>query len=65
MAITYLNNISLDNNQLKNFLIDKKTTTQRNAMTAVKGHAIYNTTDDKFQFYNGTEWLSLAEIDSE
>ena len=65
MAITYLNNISLDDNQLKNFLIDKKTTTQRNAMTAVKGHAIYNTTDDKFQFYNGTEWLSLAEIDSE
>jgi hypothetical protein len=66
MAITYLNNISLDNNQVKNFLIDKKTTTQRNAMTAVAGHAIYNTTDSKFQFYDGTNWLNLQdELDTE
>tara|TARA_R100000458_G_C8274129_1_gene249049 strand:- start:248 stop:1672 length:1425 start_codon:yes stop_codon:yes gene_type:complete len=61
MAITYLNNISLDDNQIKNFLIDKKTTTQRNAMTAAAGHAIYNVTDNKFQFYNGSAWLNLAD----
>ena len=61
MAITYLNNISLDDNQLKNFLIDKKTTTQRDAMTAAKGHAIFNTTVSKFQFYDGTNWLNLQD----
>jgi hypothetical protein len=61
MAITYLNNISLDDNQLKNFLIDKKTTTQRDAMTAAAGHAIYNTTVSKFQFYDGTNWLNLQD----
>jgi len=61
MAITYLNNISLDDNQIKNFLIDKKTTTQRDAMTAAAGHAIYNTTVSKFQFYDGSTWLNLQD----
>ena len=60
MAITYLNNISLDNNEIKNFLIDKKTTTQRDAMSANAGHAIFNTTVSKFQFYNGSTWLDIS-----
>ena len=30
------------------------TTTQRNALTSAAGDIIYNTTDSKVQFYNGS-----------
>ena len=65
MAITYLNNISLDNNEIKNVKIDNKTTTQRNAMTAAKGHVIFNTTDNLFQFYDGSQWINLNDTDTD
>ena len=32
------------------------TTTQRNALTSAAGDIIYNTTDSKVQFYNGSAW---------
>ena len=32
------------------------TTTQRNALTSAAGDMIYNTTDSKVQFYNGSSW---------
>ena len=35
------------------------TTTQRNALTSVAGDMIYNETDSKVQFYNGTAWNDL------
>ena len=35
------------------------TTTQRNALTSVAGDMIYNTTDSKVQFYNGSSWNDL------
>jgi len=35
------------------------TTTQRNALTSSAGDVIYNTTDSKVQFYNGTSWNDL------
>ena len=35
------------------------TTTQRNGLTSVAGDMIYNTTDNKVQFYNGTAWNDL------
>lgn len=35
------------------------TTTERNALTAVAGDIIYNTTDNKHQGYNGTIWNDL------
>jgi hypothetical protein len=35
------------------------TTTQRNALTSAAGDIIYNTTDSKVQFYNGSAWSDL------
>jgi len=35
------------------------TTTQRDALTSAAGDMIYNTTDSKVQFYNGTAWNDL------
>ena len=35
------------------------TTTQRNALTSAAGDVIYNSTDSKAQFYNGSSWADL------
>ena len=35
------------------------TTTQRNALTSAAGDIIYNETDSKVQFYNGSIWSDL------
>ena len=35
------------------------TTTQRNALTSAAGDIIYNETDNKVQFYNGSSWADL------
>ena len=35
------------------------TTTQRNALTSAAGDLIYNITDSKVQFYNGSAWNDL------
>ena len=35
------------------------TTTERNALTSAAGDIIYNTTDSKVQFYNGSSWNDL------
>ena len=35
------------------------TTTERNALTSAAGDVIYNTTDSKVQFYNGSAWSDL------
>jgi hypothetical protein len=35
------------------------TTTERNALTSSAGDMIYNTTDSKVQFYNGSSWNDL------
>tara|TARA_R100001015_G_C4600456_1_gene155426 strand:- start:1037 stop:1228 length:192 start_codon:yes stop_codon:yes gene_type:complete len=32
------------------------TTTQRNALTSAAGDLIYNSTDNKIQFYDGANW---------
>ena len=61
MAIEYLHHINLSDNQIKNVLLDNKTTTQRDAMTAAAGHVIFNTTLNKFQFYDGSNWLNLQD----
>lgn len=37
----------------------RMTTTQRNALTAVNGMQIYNTTDDKLQVYAAGSWVDL------
>ena len=49
------NNVSMqDPLNLKSY-----TTTQRDALTSVAGDMIYNETDSKVQFYNGTAWNDL------
>ena len=35
------------------------TTTERNALTSAAGDIIYNETDSKVQFYNGSAWNDL------
>ena len=35
------------------------TTTQRDALTSAAGDIIYNTTDSKVQFHNGSSWNDL------
>ena len=41
------------------FRLPSFTTTQRNALTAVNGDMIYNTTDNKFQGYANSVWVDL------
>ena len=49
------NNIAMqDSLNLKSY-----TTTQRNGLTSAAGDIIYNTTDSKVQFYNGSSWNDL------
>jgi hypothetical protein len=49
------NNVAMqDSLNLKSY-----TTTQRNALTSAAGDLIYNTTDSKVQFYNGSSWNDL------
>ena len=49
------NNVSMqDPMNLKSY-----TTTQRDALTSAAGDMIYNTTDSKVQFYNGSSWNDL------
>ena len=49
------NNVAMDCSlNLKSY-----TTTQRNALTSAAGDIIYNTTDSKVQFHNGSSWANL------
>ena len=49
------NNVAMQNSlNLKSY-----TTTQRNALTSAAGDVIYNSTDSKVQFYNGSSWADL------
>ena len=49
------NNVAMSNSlNLKSY-----TTTQRDALTSAAGDIIYNTTDSKAQFYNGSSWADL------
>ena len=49
------NNVAMQNSlNLKSY-----TTTQRDALTSAAGDIIYNTTDSKAQFYNGSSWSDL------
>ena len=63
MANVKVNTISKasGNNVAMNCSLNLKSynTTQRNALTSVAGDMIYNTTDSKVQFYNGSSWGDL------
>ena len=50
------NNVAKDNSlNLKSY-----TTTQRDALTSAAGDIIYNSTDSKPQFFNGSSWENFA-----
>ena len=63
MAILKVNTISKSsgNNVAMQHSLNLKsyTTTQRDALTSAAGDMIYNTTDSKVQFYNGSSWNDL------
>ncbi|MFH2141130.1 MAG: hypothetical protein ABIJ97_01810 [Bacteroidota bacterium] len=40
------------------FIVPRMTTTQRNAMTAINGMIIYNTTSNNFNFYENGVWVT-------
>lgn len=40
------------------FIVPRMTTTQRNALTAVNGMIIYNSTTGAFNFYEGGAWVT-------
>jgi len=42
-------------------ILPKMTTTQRNALTAVKGMIIYNTSTDAFNVYDGA-WKAVTAV---
>ena len=49
------NNVAMQNSlNLKSY-----TTTQRDALTSAAGDIIYNSDDNKAQFYNGSSWSDL------
>jgi len=53
------NNISIDDPlNLKSY-----TTTERNALSVSNGDLIYNSTEGKLQFYNGTSWANTSNIE--
>jgi hypothetical protein len=55
MAIRYLDNINLEENQLLNASLQQVSSDP----TGFEGQIIYNTTSNVFKYYNGTAWISL------
>jgi len=51
---------SLDINATDAIIVPKGSSTQRDALTAESGMFRFNTTDNGFEGYNGTEWGALA-----
>jgi hypothetical protein len=56
MARIFLTDIDLQNNQIKNLIMDKLAAEPG---TPVVGRFFYNTTSNKYEYYNGTAWVVL------
>ena len=52
----FLVNLNMDQNEIKNMLLDKRNT---NSLNPVTGQIYYNITDKKTYLYNGTEWEEI------
>ena len=60
MAIPFLNNINLDNNQLQN----AKLHVTSSVPAAEAGQIYYNSTANEVRYYNGSSWISLVAVNS-
>ena len=56
MAISFLDNVTLGDNQLQNVVIQVLASDP----TGVTGKLIYNSTSNVLKYYNGTGWISLT-----
>jgi len=56
MALRFLDNISLEGNQLQNSLLQVLAT---NPSALGEGQIIYNSTTNSINYYNGTSWVTL------
>lgn len=60
VKVNTISKVSGNNVAMQNSLnVKSYTTTQRNALTSAAGDIIYNSTDSKVQFYNGSSWSDL------
>ena len=58
MAISFLDNVTLGDNQLQNVVIQVLGTDPSGTIPA--GRLIYNSTSNVLKYYNGTGWISLT-----
>ena len=59
MAIKYLDNISLEGNQLQNSLLQVLATDPTGGNILGAGQIIYNSGSNSLKYYNGSAWISL------
>lgn len=57
MAISFLQNVNFNKNEIQNIRIQNDTSDPTGAVT---GQLYYNTTDSILRVYNGSDWLDLA-----
>ena len=50
------NNVAMDNS----FKLKSYSTSARNSLTSVAGDMIYNSDDNKVQYYNGSSWVDTG-----
>lgn len=62
MAIDFLHHINLNQNQIKSVVLDNQTKTNFENITGVKGQVVFQSTDNKFKFYDGSQWITLGEL---
>ena len=56
MAIPFLSNINMNQNEIQNLVIHKQTSDP----TGAEGQVYYNSSTDKVKVYNGSAWISIA-----
>ena len=56
MAINFLDNVQFNQNQLLGARLQVETA-DANVTSPVSGQIIYNSTTNKFKYYDGTNWI--------
>jgi len=65
MAIKHLANLNLNNNEIKNVRIDVVTSDPSGFGAAEEGAIIYNSASDLMKYWNGTQWVSMKNTDTD